>query len=127
MHLVLLVSFGQQEQLQGVDILLNTAPLFFLLADWMFNRIYLNLFLLSAYPFVCYSLFAGFEYLLKPTLTVPDIPELSVFDLKWEVVGWLLPALVPLAIYFATRLKYLFLDEGDIEQLKFWSMIGVVE
>lgn len=48
-------------------------------------------------------------------------PEFSIFEIDPLGVSLSLPLVVPLILYIITRVKFMFLEEGDISQYDFFT------
>ena len=56
-----------------------------------------------------------------------NILEFVIFVTPPDGIAIALPAIVFATVYFATWLKFWFLDEGDLRELRFWSMIDLIQ
>ena len=113
------------ENLQNYDIatqkdlllvVLRYIPLSLLVGDFFANRIYLPLTIVANYPWMAYS-FAALNYLIRADVSlIVKLPELNYFNIETycSCVAWGLPGAISLAVYFAIRIKFWYIDEGDI-------------
>ena len=99
----------------AVEVLLYVSPFLLLFADWTFNRIYINMSVLVLYPFLCYFCSVAYLQIIQAEVRVPfTVKEFAIFDTRPVWLAFALPALVSLMVYWATRAKFLFLQEGDL-------------
>ena len=54
------------------------------------------------------------------------IKEFVIFVTPPDGIAVALPAIVFATVYLATWLKFWFLDEGDMREYRFWSMIDLI-
>lgn len=87
-----------------------------LLVDWCFNRMYLNVSMLIWYPLLGFLIFFAYlEIARVEVAAAAHTHELSIFDIHPSGLSYVLPTLVPLIVYLATRLKFWLLAEGDCD------------
>ena len=92
------------------------------------NRIDLSLSLLIAYPIIGYSFYYIFLEMMRPAhMAFVNISEFIIFVTPPDGIAVALPAIVFAAVYFATWLKFWFLEEGDLREYRFWSMIDLIQ
>ena len=108
-------------------MLIYVGPFCLILADWVMNRIDLSLILLITYPIISYSLYYIFLEMMRPAhMAFVNINEFVIFVTPPDGIAVALPAIVFATVYLATWLKFWFLDEGDMREYRFWSMIDLI-
>ena len=85
-----------------------------LLFDWMLNRIYLSIVIVSIYPLFGYAAYFSYMEMIKFPATANPISELNIFVVYPVCIGWILPILVPTSLYLGTRVKFFVLGEGQV-------------
>ena len=99
-----------------------------LLIDWTVNRMYLTLSVVIWYPLLAYFMIGAYTNIIQVEMTnLPTIKEFEVFDVEPRFLVYVLPLIVCLSIYLVTRVKFSFLEEGDLVAARFWEMVDAVE
>ena len=108
--------------------MIYVGPFFLILADWVMNRIDLSMTLLIAYPIIGYSFYYIFLEMMRPAhMAFVNIMEFVIFVSPPDGIAVALPAIVFATVYMATWIKFWFLDEGDLREYRFWSMIDLIQ
>jgi len=94
-------------------MLFNFTPMIVLLFDWMLNRIYLSIVIMSIYPLFGYAAYFSYMEIIRFPATANPISELKIFVVYPVCIGWILPILVPISLYLGTRVKFFVLGEGE--------------
>lgn len=122
-HLTVLTVFQDtdSQQFDLVVPLISFAPLLLLTIDWLINRLYFPMTANAIYCALVYTLavparwlrsdvqlFLGVSLPELDFFTSEKVPELSRTTL------WLLPVFIMVSTYLLNRLKFWYLDEGDL-------------
>ena len=82
--------------------------------DFFANRLYVPLTVNAIYALTCYSLAVLAMFLLVEIERMVRLPELHYFKVPQNELAWWLPAIIMLGFYFAMRLKFWYLGDGDL-------------
>ena len=85
---------------------------------------YLNLGSLLFYPMSCFLV--HFIYLeiarADKHIFAAHSTELSLFDIEPAGLAIAMPSMIPVIVYFVTRIKFWFVDEGDRHPYDFYNV-----
>ena len=113
-HLVVLENMEPVRNQEAFNEVVAFLPVSILACDFFANRIYLPLTVNFNYAYACYAL-AGLAHFLVPELEkMVKLTELRYFEVYPSSWAWALPAVIMVGNYVLMRIKFWYVDEGDI-------------